>query len=150
SCFFRQRCVTIEPLAARGTARDGATAIQEARTMTTATMDPAKAEAFGGQIIGALNNAFATLMISVGQRTGLFDAMADLPPSSSADIAKAAGLNERYVREWLGGMTVSGIVEHDAAKGTYYFPPEHAASLTHAAGPGNLATFAEFLSQMGN
>jgi ubiquinone/menaquinone biosynthesis C-methylase UbiE len=118
-------------------------------TMTTETIDQARAEAFAGQVIGALNSAFTTLMISVGQRTGLFDTLAGLPPSTSAEIAKAASLNERYVREWLGGMTVSGFVEHDGAKGTYHFPREHAASLTHAAGPGNLATFAEFLSQMG-
>jgi len=100
-------------------------------------------------VLGSLNSAFNTLMISVGQRTGLFDTMATMSPATSEEIAKAAGLNERYVREWLGGMTVSRFVEHDAANGTYYFPREHAASLTHAAGPGNLATFAEFLAQMG-
>ncbi len=118
--------------------------------MTTATIDQAKAGEFAGSVIGALNNGFSTLMISIGQRTGLFDTMATLPPSTSEQIAKAAGLNERYVREWLGNMTVNRYVEHDAEKGTYFFPREHAASLTHAAGPGNLGTFAEFLSQMGN
>jgi ubiquinone/menaquinone biosynthesis C-methylase UbiE len=118
--------------------------------MTTQTVDQAKAEAFAGQIVGTLNGAFTGLMISVGHRTGLFDAMANLPPSTSAEIAKATGLDERYVREWLGGMTVSRIVEHDGAKGTYAFPPEHAAALTRAAGPGNLAIMAEFISQMGN
>ena len=117
--------------------------------MTTATIDQARAEAFAGQVIGTLNGAFTGLMISVGQRTGLFDVMANLPPSTSAEIAKAAGLDERYVREWLGNMTVSRFVEHDGTKGTYFFPPEHAASLTRAAGPGNLAAFAEFISQMG-
>jgi 2-polyprenyl-3-methyl-5-hydroxy-6-metoxy-1,4-benzoquinol methylase len=117
--------------------------------MTTQTIDQAKAEAFAGEVIGALNNAFSTLMISVGQRTGLFDALATLPPSKSEEIAKAAGLNERYVREWLGNMTVTRYVQHDPVKGTYFFPPEHAASLTRGAGPGNLAAFSEFLAQMG-
>jgi 2-polyprenyl-3-methyl-5-hydroxy-6-metoxy-1,4-benzoquinol methylase len=117
--------------------------------MTTQTVDQAKAEEFAGQVIGAINNAFTTLMISVGQRTGLFDALATLPPSTSEEIAKATGLNERYVREWLGNMTVSRYVQHDPVKGTYFFPPEHAASLTREAGPGNLASFAEFLAQMG-
>jgi 2-polyprenyl-3-methyl-5-hydroxy-6-metoxy-1,4-benzoquinol methylase len=117
--------------------------------MTTETIDQARAEAFAGQIIGAFNNAFTTLMISVGQRTRLFDTLAGMGPSTSGEIAKAAGLNERYVREWLGNMTVSRIMEHDPAKGTYYFPPEHAASLTRAAGPGNLAAMSEFLAQMG-
>ena len=117
--------------------------------MTTETLDLAKAEAFAGGVMGAMNSGFSTLMISVGQRTGLFDKMATLPPSTSEEIAKAAGLNERYVREWLGNMTVTRYVEHDAVKGTYFFPPEHAASLTRAAGPGNLAALSEFLAQMG-
>jgi 2-polyprenyl-3-methyl-5-hydroxy-6-metoxy-1,4-benzoquinol methylase len=117
--------------------------------MTTETIDQTRAEEFAGQVIGALNSGFTTLMISVGERTGLFDNMAKLPPSTSDEIARAAGLNERYVREWLANMTVARFVQLDPVKGTYFFPPEHAASLTRAAGPGNLATFAEFLSQMG-
>jgi len=76
--------------------------------------------------------------------------MAALPPSSSQEIARATGLNERYIREWLGGMTAGRIVEHDAAKGTYWLPAEHAASITRAAGPNNLATMAEFVALIGN
>jgi SAM-dependent methyltransferase len=117
--------------------------------MTTETLDQAKAEAFAGQVIGMLNGGLTTLMISVGHRIGLFDRMASLAPSTPEEIARAAGLNERYVREWLGNMTTARVVEHDAAKGTYWLPPEHAASITRAAGPGNLAAMAEFLSQMG-
>jgi ubiquinone/menaquinone biosynthesis C-methylase UbiE len=75
--------------------------------------------------------------------------MAGMASATSEEIAKAAGLNERYVREWLGNMTVNRWVDHDPAAGTYALPPEHAASLTRAAGPGNLATFTEFLAQMG-
>jgi len=117
--------------------------------MTTQTLDQAKTEAFAGQMIGMLNGALTTLMVSVGHRTALFDRMAAMPPSTSEQIASATGLNERYVREWLGNMTTARVVEHDAAKGTYWLPREHAASITRAAGPGNLATMAEFLSQMG-
>ncbi|HEY7269027.1 MAG TPA: class I SAM-dependent methyltransferase [Dehalococcoidia bacterium] len=97
-----------------------------------------------------MNGAGIALMCSVGHRTGLFDKMATLPPSSSAQIAAAAGLNERYVREWLGTMTTAGIVEYDAKGKTYSLPPEHAASLTRAAGPGNLANMAQFISLFGN
>ncbi len=117
--------------------------------MTTQELDQAKTEAFAGQMIGMLNGALTTLMVSVGHRTGLFDKMATMPPSTSEQIAKTTGLNERYVREWLGNMTTARIVEHDDAKGTYRLPMEHAASVTRASGPGNLATMAEFLSQMG-
>lgn len=117
--------------------------------MTTQTLDPAKTEAFAGHIIGMLNGGMTALMISVGHRTGLFDQLASLPPATSQEIARATGFNERYVREWLGNMTTARIIEHDAAKGTYWLPAEHAASITRAAGPGNLATFAEFVSQLG-
>src|SRR5262245_21630618 len=83
-----------------------------------------------------------SLMISVGHQTGLFDAMASLPWSTSAEIADAAGLNERYVREWLGAMVTSAIVDYKAKHQTYRLLPEHGAALTRAAGVGNLAVMA--------
>ena len=116
--------------------------------MTAQQIDAEKAGAFAGHVVGILNGGFISLMLSIGHKTGLFDKMAELPPSTSEGIAKAAGLNERYVREWLGAMVTGGIVEYDAGKGTYFLPPEHAASVTRAAGPGNLTTMAEFLPEM--
>jgi ubiquinone/menaquinone biosynthesis C-methylase UbiE len=118
--------------------------------MTTATqeLDMAKAEAFGGQVVGILNGGVLSLMLSIGHKTGLFDKMAELPPSTSDEIAKATGLNERYIREWLGAMVTGKIVDYDASSKKYKLPPEHAASLTRAAGPGNLCTMAEFLPEM--
>jgi ubiquinone/menaquinone biosynthesis C-methylase UbiE len=116
--------------------------------VATTEIDQAKAEEFGGQIVGYLNGCALTLMTSIGHQTGLFDKMAELPPSTSEEIARASGLNERYVREWLGAMVTGRIVEYDAASGKYRLPPEHAASLTRAAGPGNLASFAQFFPEM--
>lgn len=118
--------------------------------MVTQQLDQAKTEAFAGQVIGMLTGALTSLMMSVGHRTGLFDKLATMSPATIPEIAKASGLNERYLREWLGNMTTSGIMEHDAALGTYWLPPEHAASITRAAGPGNLATLAEYVSLFGN
>jgi 2-polyprenyl-3-methyl-5-hydroxy-6-metoxy-1,4-benzoquinol methylase len=108
----------------------------------------AKAEAFGGHVIGILNGGMLALMISIGHKTRLFDKLAELPPSTSEEIAKATGLNERYIREWLGAMVTGKIVEYDSSTKKYRLPPEHAASLTRAAGPGNLATMAEFVPEM--
>ncbi len=110
----------------------------------------AKAEAFAGQMLGTLTGALTALMVSVGHRTGLFDKLATMGPATSEEIATSTGLNERYIREWLGNMTTARIVEHDVSNGTYWLPAEHAASLTRAAGPGNLATMAEFISLFGN
>lgn len=113
--------------------------------MATRELDPAKAEAFAGTLLRILNGGATSLLVSVGHQTGLFDTMAGFEPATSAEIAAAAGLNERYVREWLAGLTVSGVLEHDPEAGTYALPPEHAACMTSAAGPDNLASFAQYI-----
>jgi len=102
-------------------------------------------EEFAGRLIGVLNGGALALMLSIGHRTGLFDAMATLPPSTSAQIAEFAGLDERYVREWLGAMTTGRIVDHDPDQLTFALPPERAAWLTRAAGPANLALQAQYV-----
>ena len=117
--------------------------------MTLTEVDPAKQEEFAGRMIQIVNDSCLGLMTGLGHDTGLFDTMADMPPATSQEIAKTSGLNERYVREWLNGMVAGGIIEYDADQATYVLPPEHAASLTRAAGPGNLARIAQDLSMMG-
>lgn len=73
-----------------------------------------------------------------------------MAPSTSQQIANAASLNERYVREWLGSMVTGRIIEYDSTNGTYRLPLEHAASLTRAAGPDNFANSLQLVSLMGN
>jgi 2-polyprenyl-3-methyl-5-hydroxy-6-metoxy-1,4-benzoquinol methylase len=109
------------------------------------TINEAQAQAFGERMLDTLNKAAAALMMSIGHRTELFDTLADLPAATSERIAKAAGLDERYVREWLGAMVTARIVDYDPARGTYFLPREHAAFLTRAASPNNLAMTAEFI-----
>ncbi len=100
-------------------------------------------------MVGVLNDACLALMTSIGHRTGLFDAMAGNPPATSAEIAATSGLHERYVREWLGAMTVGGVIDYDASSGRYQLPAEHAASLTRSAGPENLAGMMQFVGPAG-
>lgn len=108
-----------------------------------------KADAFANAMLGHLNGAALALMASIGHRTGLFDTMATMPPANSAEIAAAAGLNERYVREWLGAMVTGGIIEYDAATQKYVLPAEHAAALTRSAGPANCGVAAQFVAVLG-
>lgn len=108
-------------------------------------LDQAKSEAFAGQMVRVLNDAAVALMTSVGYQVGLFDTMANLPPSTGTQIATAAELNERYVREWLGVMVTGRIVDFNLADETYTLPPEHAAWLTRAAGTNNLALQTEYV-----
>jgi SAM-dependent methyltransferase len=107
--------------------------------------DALKAEAFAGRLVGALNDAALMVMTSVGHRAGLFDALASLPPSTPEAIAATTGLAPRYVREWLGVMATSRVVEHDATTGRFRLPPEHAAFLTRAASPNNIAVTSQFI-----
>jgi ubiquinone/menaquinone biosynthesis C-methylase UbiE len=76
--------------------------------------------------------------------------MRDAAPSSSAEIAARAGLNERYVREWLGAMVTGRIVNIDPARNRFSLPPEHAAFLTRAAGADNIGVFAQYIALLGS
>jgi 2-polyprenyl-3-methyl-5-hydroxy-6-metoxy-1,4-benzoquinol methylase len=115
----------------------------------TTTLDTQRAEAFAGRMLELVNGGALTLMISIGHRTGLFDAMAGQPGATSAEIAGRAGLNERYVREWLGAMVTGRVVECDPDEGTYTLPPEHGAWLTRSASPDNFAVTAQFIPLLG-
>jgi SAM-dependent methyltransferase len=113
--------------------------------MTERALDQAKSDNFAERMVGVLNNAALALLTSVGHQVGLFDALAGLPAATSKQIADAAGLEERYVREWLGAMVTGRVVEYNPAGATYMLPPEHAAWLTRAAGLNNLAISAQYI-----
>src|SRR3954469_17016894 len=85
---------------------------------------------FADRLVQILNDGALSLMLGIGHRTRLFDVMSELPPSTAESIARSAGLNERYVREWLGSMVTGGIIQYDPALSTYELPPEHSALLT--------------------
>ena len=112
---------------------------------TQSQFDQGRAEAFAGTLLTALNHGALCLMVSVGHRTGLFDAMSKLPPATSEEIAIQTGLNERYVREWLGAMTTAGVVEVDPSTLRFSLPPEHAAFFTRVAAADNIAVFAQYI-----
>jgi 2-polyprenyl-3-methyl-5-hydroxy-6-metoxy-1,4-benzoquinol methylase len=116
---------------------------------TPSHFNQAKAEAFAGKVLTALNNGALCLMVSIGHRTGLFDVMSRLAPARSDEIANRAGLNERYVREWLGAMVTGGVVDVDPVRQCYALPAEHAAFLTRAAAADNMAVFGQYIALMG-
>ena len=116
----------------------------------TPSFDSERAAAFAGRMLQTLNDGALCLMLSIGHRTGLFDALRTLPPSTSAEIAAAARLDERYVREWLGATVTSGVVELEPASQRYALPAEHAASLTRTAAADNVAVFAQYIAELGS
>jgi SAM-dependent methyltransferase len=113
------------------------------------TLNAAKVEQFGQKMLGVMNGAALSLMVSIGHRTGLFDTLSQMPPSTVEQIAERSGLNERYVREWLSAMFTGGIVDYVAELKVFWLPPEHAALLTRAAVPGNIAQSMQWISVLG-
>ena len=105
-----------------------------------------KSEKFVSKLIDIINFGSLNIMISIGYRTGLFDTMSGLEPAGSNEIAEKAELNERYVREWLGSMVTGGIIDYDPVNKLYTLPAEHAAWLTRAATPDNLAVTTQWFS----
>jgi 2-polyprenyl-3-methyl-5-hydroxy-6-metoxy-1,4-benzoquinol methylase len=115
----------------------------------TNEFDEAKSEAFSDRFIAALNASSLMMMFSIGHRTGLFDTMDRMNWSTLQAIAEAAGLNERYVREWLGAMVTGGVVEYQSTDQTYRLPAEHARWLTRRVTPENLSVTAQWISVLG-
>lgn len=137
--------------------RDGTESVESLGMVGSTDLNPSKVEAFGSRMLTLLNNGATALLISIGYKTGLLETMAALPPATSQELASASGLCERYVREWLAAMYVSGIVNIDIRekdekdskerkKAVYSLPPENAAFLTWGRGPENVAVLSQYIS----
>lgn len=103
---------------------------------------------FADRLLRTFSEAAVAVGISIGHRTGLFDVLSRLPASTSGRIAMAAGLDERYVREWLAAMVSGRVLTYDAKRETYKLPREHAAVLTRVS-EENLAITAQWIALVG-
>ena len=106
--------------------------------MTTDTIDEQKLGAFMQHVLGDAAGLMASTLATLGDRLGLFRALASSGPATSDELAAAAEVNERYAREWLLGMHAAGYVERDGDAGRYSLPPEHAQVLAVEGGPAFL------------
>jgi 2-polyprenyl-3-methyl-5-hydroxy-6-metoxy-1,4-benzoquinol methylase len=107
--------------------------------ITTTTLDEARLEAFVGQAVVDMGAAISGLLLHLGDRLGLYKAMAGAGPVTSGTLAQRTGTAERYVREWLANQTAGGYVVYDPAAGTYELPAEHAMVLANEDSPVFLA-----------
>ncbi|MGH7275577.1 MAG: class I SAM-dependent methyltransferase [Candidatus Rokuibacteriota bacterium] len=92
-------------------------------------LDKQRLQEFARRLFGLYTSGLLTLMVDIGHKTGLFESAAK-GPGTSQEIADRAGLNERYVREWLAALATGGVFEYDAASRTFSLPSEHAVCLT--------------------
>lgn len=96
---------------------------------TGVTIDETKVAEFSERILGVLGSCYGGAMISLGDKLGLYEALAGAGPLSSEQVAERSGCAERYVREWLGNQVASGYVDYDPGTQTYELPAEHAVVL---------------------
>ncbi len=113
---------------------------------TAEDFDQERAQVFAQWMLETINRGALALMISIGHRTGLFDTLRTMNWATSSEIAEAAGLQERYVREWLGAMVTGRIVQYRPESRTYRLPAEYAAHLSRAAGTDNIAQSTQWMS----
>lgn len=92
-------------------------------------------EAFIGRVICDLGAAFSGVLVNVGRKLGLYEAMLDLGDCTTAELAKKTGVRERYVREWLANQAAGGYVAYDLERQTYSLPPAQAMVLANDQSP---------------
>jgi SAM-dependent methyltransferase len=98
-------------------------------------IDPAKVEQFAHQVIGDMGAAMSAVLIRIGDRLGLYRALADGSPVTSVELAEKTRLAERYVREWLHNQAAAGWVTYDPGPSTFTLPAEHALLLADDNSP---------------
>jgi SAM-dependent methyltransferase len=108
-------------------------------------LNEAKLHDFVMKAVGEMGAAMNAALIVIGDRLGLYKAMAGAGQMSSADLAKKTGTHERYVREWLAAQAAGGFVTYNAASQTYSLPPEQAMALADENSPVFLPGFFEIV-----
>jgi len=98
-------------------------------TRATAAVDEARLHDFMGRAVGDIGAAMSAALVLIGDRLGLYRALAAAGPQTSAGLAEITGTHERYVREWLGNQAAGNYVTYDPATGRYAIPAEQALAL---------------------
>jgi SAM-dependent methyltransferase len=111
------------------------------QTQEPVTIDMAKLEKFVFRAVEEVGATLNTALVVMGDRLGLYRALAGAGPLTSAEVAERSGAAERYVREWLNAQAAGGYVEYDPESGRYTLPPEHALALTDPNSPAYLPGF---------
>ncbi len=103
------------------------------------TLNQAKLDALLGKMVVELGAAANAALVLLGEKLGLFRALAEFGPINSDGLARATKTHERYVREWLAAQAASGFIEYDAATETFALSPEQAAVFADEDSPVNMA-----------
>jgi 2-polyprenyl-3-methyl-5-hydroxy-6-metoxy-1,4-benzoquinol methylase len=103
--------------------------------MGTTEIDQGRLEAFMGQALSDMGAAISVPLFMIGEKLGLYKAMAGAGPLTSQEVAERSGAAERYVREWLRNQAAGGYISYDADSDRYTLPDEHALALADEDSP---------------
>jgi 2-polyprenyl-3-methyl-5-hydroxy-6-metoxy-1,4-benzoquinol methylase len=104
-------------------------------------IDGAKLEAFVFRAVDEIGATLNAALVVMGDKLGLYRALAGAGPLTPEELATRTGTAERYVREWLNNQAAGGYVEYDPATGRYTLPPEQAVALTDETSPAYIPGF---------
>src|SRR5437870_8601873 len=110
-------------------------------TLEAPPLDPQKLEQFVFRAVDEVGATLNTALVVMGDKLGLYRALAGAGPLTPVELARRAGVTERYVREWLNAQAAGGYVEYDSSSGCYTLPPEQAVALTDDSSPAYLPGF---------
>jgi len=116
------------------------------RTVAGMTIDEVKLAAFTGRVIEDVAAAAHAATVVLGDRLGLYRALADGGPQSASRLATRSGCHPRLVEEWLHAQVASGYAGHDEAADTYFLEPEQAACLVNEGGTAFLIPYVAIAS----
>ena len=102
---------------------------------TAQSIDQAKLDEFMGRFVGDLGAAMSAALVVIGDRLGLYRAMADGTPVSADQLAERTGTDPRYVREWLSNQAAGGYVSYDPAAEAFFLTPEQSLALAQEGSP---------------
>ena len=115
---------------------------------TPAAVDPDKLQAFMGKMVGDMSAAISGALVILGDKLGLYRALAEIGPASSQQLANRTGMAERYVREWLAAQAASGFAEYDAATGQFSMSPEQQMALADPQSPVFVASAFQLIASV--
>jgi len=106
-----------------------------------AAIDAAKLEQFVFRAVEEVGATLNAALVVMGDKLGLYRAMAGAGPVTPVELARRSGVAERYVREWLNAQAAGGYVTYEPSGGTYELPPEQTIALTDENSPAYLPGF---------
>jgi hypothetical protein len=115
-------------------------------TLQSAAVDQNRLDAIMAKMVGDMSAAISGALVLIGDKLGLYTALAEGGPARPDELARRTGTAERYVREWLAAQAASGYVDYDATRQQFSMTAEQAMALAHETSPVYVAGAFELIA----